>query len=131
MQPQHDAPSRYSELRCLPVKSIEVINSFFYPRIPRYCLIRRVKNWARVAGIELAGPNRLLSLPLQLGGPSPARTAHDYQYEPDYEQCREGRVVEQTIDCQQRGSHDKEETYDGCDLGERSQKDSEWTSRSE
>src|SRR5438132_13715661 len=111
MQPQHDAHSRYSELRCLPVKSIEVINSFFYPRIPRYCLIRRVENWARIArikpasafpGPEPAAPNRLLSLPLHLGGLSPARTAHDYQHEPDYEQRSEALVVEQTVDCQQR-----------------------------
>ena len=75
-------------------------------------------------GPEPTAPNSLLSLPLHLGGPSPARTAHDYQYEPDYEQCREGRVVEQTIDCQQRGSHDKEETGNGGELAERSHKDS-------
>ena len=71
----------------------------------------------------LGSPNRLLSLPSHLGGPSPARTADDYQYEPDYEQRREGRVVEQTVDCQQRGSHDEEETGNGGELGERSHKD--------
>src|SRR5438094_5544136 len=113
MQPQYDGHSRCSELHWLPVKSIEVINSFFYPKIPRYCLIRRGGEW----GVPRLGlsrpvlpragagcPNRLLSLPLQLGGVGPARTAHDYQYEPDYEQCREGLIVEQIIDCQQRGS---------------------------
>ena len=70
-------------------------------------------------------PNGLLSLPLHLRGPGPSRTAHDYQYEPDNEQRREGRVVEQTIDRQQRGSYDEEETGDGCELAEISHKDSE------
>jgi len=64
-------------------------------------------------------------LPLHLRGPGPSRIAHDYQYEPDYEQRREGRVVEQTIDRQQRGSYDEEETGDGGELAERSHKDSE------
>jgi len=69
-----------------------------------------------------------MSLPLHLGGPGPARTTHDYQYKPNYEQCREGRVVEQTIDCQQRGSHDEEETGNCGELAERSHKDSGGTS---
>jgi len=87
--------------------------------VPRLGLSRPV-----LPGPEPAAPNRLLSLPLQLGGPGPARTAHDYQYEPDYEQCREGRIVEQTIDCQQRGPHDEEETGNRGELAKRSHKDS-------
>ena len=115
------------------MKSIEVINSSFYPKIPRYCPIRRVENlgclvWDSAGGSfpgpELGSPNRLLSLPSHLGGPSPGRTAHDYQREPDYEQRSEGRVVEQIVDCQQRGSYDEEETGDGGELAERSHKDS-------
>ena len=69
-------------------------------------------------------PNGLLSLPLHLRGPGPSRTAHDYQYEPDNEQRREGRVVEQTVDRQQRGSYDEEETSDGEKLAKRYHKDS-------
>jgi len=66
----------------------------------------------------------LRCLPLCLGGPSPARTAHDYQYEPDHEQRREGLVIEQTIDCQERWSHDEEETGNRGELYKRSHKDS-------
>jgi hypothetical protein len=67
----------------------------------------------------------LLSLPVNLGGPGSVRIAHDYQNETDDEQCRKGSVVEQTIDCQQRGPHDEEETCDSYELAERSHKYSE------
>ena len=59
-----------------------------------------------------------------MGGSHPVRAAYDYQHETHDEQCREGGVVKQTIDRQQRRPHDQKETRDGSKLGERSHRDS-------
>jgi hypothetical protein len=61
----------------------------------------------------------------RLRGSCPARVAYDYQNEPNDEKYGKVRVVKQTVDGQQRGSHDKEETSDSGELNQRSHKESD------
>ena len=80
---------------------------------------------------SFSGRTRLVSdlfqLPLGRGRSRPVRAAYDYQNETNDEQCCEGCVVQQTIDSQERGAHDEEETCDSCEFAERSHKGSDST----
>jgi len=40
------------------VKNIEVINSFFYLKIPRYCLSGSVENWVASTSVSGNCPSR-------------------------------------------------------------------------